>query len=105
MPSRSFPSPAAVYQHYRPFQERNHHRPERDRAGQQCKGIQSDPGLPGGKLYDDYREPTIEALEEYFNIDRDTIEGLLIMKRPVPASIRSWRKKFPWMTRCFSGCQ
>ena len=25
----------------------------------------------------DYREPTIEALEEYFNIDRDTIEGLL----------------------------
>ena len=29
---------------------RNHHRPERDRAGQQCKGIQSDPGLPGGKL-------------------------------------------------------
>ena len=26
---------------------------------------------------DDYREPTIEALEEYFDIDRDTIEGLL----------------------------
>ena len=26
---------------------------------------------------EDYREPTIAALEEYFNIDRETIEGLL----------------------------
>ena len=26
---------------------------------------------------DSYREPTIAALEEYFNIDRETIEGLL----------------------------
>ncbi len=33
-----------------------------------CKAVNYD---------EDYREPTIAALEEYFSIDRDTIEGLL----------------------------